>query len=230
MKPRILVIEDETAISDAIAYALETEGFLWHVSDTGAGGLKELDRHAPQLVILDVGLPDMSGFDVFREIRKQSRVPVVFLTARSEEVDRVSGLEMGADDYVTKPFSLRELTARIRAVLRRSGPDATQHPETGSSRTPFEVDEARHQISYRGVPLTLSRYEYGILSLLVRRPGVVFSREELMDLAWDEPGVSDPRTVDTHIKTIRQKLKAVQMEPDPIVTHVGVGYALREDW
>jgi two-component system catabolic regulation response regulator CreB len=227
-KPNILIVEDEPAIADTIQYALETEGFdtIHH----GEGKpvlacLSEMDIH---LVILDIGLPDINGLELFKEIRKISAVPVIFLTARSDEIDRVLGLELGADDYVTKPFSPRELSARVKAVLRRSGTTFSP-PEKPSVDTPFSVDEVRHKISYCNQMLELSRYEFNILKTFVRRPGQVFTRDHLMELVWDEPESSMDRTVDAHIKNIRNKLKKIKPEIDPIITHRGVGYSLKED-
>ena len=224
MKPAILIIEDEAAIADAIRYALETEGYRPVVAGTGGSGLEHAEREMPELVILDIGLPDMSGFDVLRHLRSRGSCPVIFLTARGDETDRVAGLEMGADDYITKPFSPRELTARVRAVLRRS---AEPGPLSGGV---FRIDRDRRLICYLGNPLDLARCEYEILAALIRRPGFVFTREQLMQMAWENPDVSDRRTVDTHVKTIRRKLKAIRTDPDPIVTHRGFGYSLREDW
>jgi two-component system catabolic regulation response regulator CreB len=181
-----------------------------------------------RLIILDIGLPDINGLELFKQIRKVSPLPVIFLTARSEEIDRVLGLELGADDYVTKPFSPRELTARVKAVLRRSGtappPHIPQNPDS-----PFSVDEGRRKISYCGQVLELSRYEFNILKTFIRRPGQVFTRDHLMELVWDEPESSMDRTVDAHIKNIRNKLKKIKPGIDPIVTHRGIGYSLKED-
>ncbi len=225
MMKKILIIEDEPGVADTLLYALKTEGFQPVWCGTGFEGLKVLDEQGIDLVILDIGLPDGNGFDFFREIRSRFKVPVIFLTARSEEVDRVLGLELGGDDYVTKPFSPRELTARVKAVLRRvnGGKNAIKTASTG-----FQVDENRKQIIFFGTHLELSRYEYRILRALIRRPGMVFSREILMELAWDVPDVSGLRTVDTHIKTIRRKLKNIRRDGDPIRTHRGFGYSLEE--
>lgn len=223
-----MIVDDEASIADMILYALETDGFepLW--AATGGEGLQLLRDGSIALVILDVGLPDCNGFDLFKEIRRQSDVPVLFLTARSGEIDRVLGLELGADDYVSKPFSPRELSARVKAILRRSGSRTT---ETGSRpRLPFTVDAARFCISYQGSPLKLSRYEFKILRLFIERPGQVFSRGRLMDMLWEEAEHSLERTIDTHIKTLRAKLKEVDPAVDPIKTHRGLGYSLREDW
>jgi two-component system catabolic regulation response regulator CreB len=232
MKPRVLLVEDESAIADTIFFALRTEGFEVDWAPTGTEALEAAAENPPALVILDVGLPDCNGFDLFRDIQKGGSVPVIFLTARSDEVDRVAGLELGADDYVVKPFSPRELSARVRAVLRRAGQNARtgEDPPAGPGRCPFTVDVARRRILFRGVPVDLSRYEYRILKTLVGHPGWVYSREQLMDMAWDEPEASFERTVDSHIKNLRSKLRALEPGCDPIVTHRGQGYSLKEDW
>lgn len=219
----ILIIEDEGGIVDNIVYALKTEGFKTHWCSTGMDGLKVLGTEDISLIILDVGLPDINGFELFKKIKERTNVPVIFLTARSEEIDRVVGLEIGADDYVTKPFSPRELTARVKAVLRRSG---GKREKTKS--LPFEIDEKRNSISYFSEPLKLSRYEYRILKILIDHPGWVYSREKLMEMAWEEPDVSLLRTVDAHIKNLRRKLKKIDPDVEAIVTHHGSGYALAE--
>jgi len=221
-RPRILVVEDEPSIRDAIQYALESEGCDVDCRGTGGEALVFIDAEACDLVVLDVGLPDINGFDVCRRLRARHSLPVLFLTARSDEIDRVVGLEIGGDDYVTKPFSPRELSARVRAILRRAGNAA---PAT-TAGAPFEVDEERCAIRYHGTPLALSRYEYRLLAALVAKPGRVFSRAQLMDAAWEEPEASMERTVDTHIKSVRAKLRAVRPEADPIRTHRGFGYSL----
>ena len=221
----ILVVEDEAAIAETIVYALQTEGFTAVWKTTGRDALAELARQPVALVVLDVGLPDVSGFDVCRELRKKHAVPVIFLTARSGEVDKVVGLELGADDYLAKPFSPRELTARVRAVLRRSSaPTGFPVPASGH----WSHDEARCRIAYRGRPLELTRNEYRLLGALLVAPGRVFNRDQLMAAAWDDPGAALDRTVDAHIKTLRAKLRAAAPDADPIVTHRGLGYSLRE--
>jgi len=222
-KPMILVVEDEPAIADAIQYALESEGFQCQRLAAGAEVIDTLERQPVSLVVLDIGLPDISGVEVCRQIRQRHDVPVIFLTARSGEVDRVVGLELGADDYVTKPFSPRELSARVKAVLRRSA-------RAGGSEgvTAFQVDEERCHISYFGKVLDLSRQEYRLLCLFIKRPGRVYSREQLMELAWESPEASMDRTVDAHIKNLRGKLRAVRPDLDPIATHRGMGYSLKE--
>ncbi|MEJ2285123.1 MAG: two-component system response regulator CreB [Desulfobacterales bacterium] len=225
MAPRILIVEDEQAIAENIQYALETEGFETRCLLSGMQVLPLLDHDGIDLIILDIGLPDINGLELCKEIRKFHSLPIIFLTARAAEIDRVVGLEIGADDYVVKPFSPRELTARVKAVLRRTRQPAAQR----SIIQTFQVNESKRRISYRGQPLALSRYEYNLLTLFIQRPGHVFSREQLMDMAWDEPEASMDRTVDAHIKNIRAKLKSITPDMDPIVTHRGVGYALKED-
>jgi len=225
-KFKVLIIEDEGGIVDNIVYALKTEGFETHWCSTGMDGLEALEAGDISLIILDVGLPDINGFELFKKIKDKVNVPVIFLTARSEEIDRVVGLEIGADDYVTKPFSPRELTARVKAVLRRSTGKKT---EAAPMSLPFECDEKRNSITYYGEPLKLSRYEYRLLKILIEHPGWVYSREQLMELAWEEPDVSLLRTVDAHIKNLRRKLKEIKPGVAAIVTHHGSGYALAED-
>ena len=224
-KPTILVVEDEPAIADTIQYALESEGFRCKRLEVGAGVVEVLDRQPVALVVLDIGLPDMSGIEVCRRIRERHDVPVIFLTARSGEVDRVVGLELGADDYVTKPFSPRELAARAKAVLRRAQ-RGTGNP--AAPGTAFALDEERRQISYFGTPLDLSRYEYKLLCVLLKKPGRVYSRDQLLELVWDSPDASLDRTVDAHVKNLRAKLRDIRPDADPIATHLGTGYSLKE--
>lgn len=221
----ILVVEDEAAIAETIVYALRTEGFATLWQSTGRDALAVLAQQPVALVVLDVGLPDASGFDVCRELRRRHAVPVIFLTARSSEVDKIVGLELGADDYLAKPFSPRELTARVRAVLRRSHGAAAPSPAPAG----WAHDEARCRISYRGTALDLTRNEYRLLAALLASPGRVFSRDQLMAAAWADPGAAMDRTVDAHIKMLRAKLRGAAPDADPIVTHRGLGYALREE-
>jgi len=226
-KPTILVVEDEPAIADTIQYALESEGFRCLRLEVGAGVVEVLDRQPVALVVLDIGLPDMSGIEVCRLLRQHHDVPVIFLTARAGEVDRVVGLELGADDYVIKPFSPRELAARAKAVLRRARP-ANSAPQSPAPGAAFKLDEERRQITYFGRPLELSRYEYKLLAVLLKRPGRVYSRDELLELVWDAPEASLDRTVDAHVKNIRAKLRDIRPDVDPIATHRGMGYSLKE--
>ena len=224
MRPKILIVEDEPAIVDNIQYALETDGFesIWLSSGTEVIPL--LSKENIGLIILDIGLPDINGLELCKAIRKSHTVPIIFLTARTDEIDRVVGLEIGADDYVVKPFSPRELAARVKAVLRRTKQPITP-PTSGRA---FTINESKCQISYFGKILNLSRYEYEILKVFVRRPGFVFSRDQLMDFVWDDPAASLDRTIDAHIKNLRAKLKAIKPDLDPIVTHRGLGYSLKE--
>ena len=227
-KPTLLLVEDEPAIADTIQYALESEGFRCLRLETGAGVVEVLDRQPVALVILDIGLPDMSGVEVCRLIRQRHEVPVIFLTARAGEVDRVVGLELGADDYVTKPFSPRELAARVKAVLRRARPPAAGAAPAPAPAGAFALDEERMRITYFGRPLELSRYEYRLLAVLLKRPGRVYSREQLLELVWDEPEASLDRTVDAHVKNLRAKLREIRPDVEPIATHRGAGYSLKE--
>ena len=224
----ILIVEDEPAIADTLVYALRTEGFAPEWCATGRAGLEALAAKPFALVVLDVGLPDGSGFDVCKTIRKSSTVPVLFLTARNTELDRVLGLELGGDDYLVKPFSPRELTARVKAILRRTGGVAPAATTAGKAAGEFVVDEARCSVAFRGTVLDLTRYEFRLLKTLMASPGRVFSRDQLMTAAWEDPGASTDRTVDAHIKTVRAKLRAVAPNTDPIQTHRGLGYSLRE--
>jgi two-component system catabolic regulation response regulator CreB len=227
----ILVVEDEPAIADTILYALEREGFTPLHSTTCAAARSHLEAERVDLVVLDVGLPDGSGFEFCKEIRRRTAVPIIFLTARSSEIDRVVGLEIGADDYVSKPFSPRELAARIKAVLRRVRAGSTEvtnsSVETPSICGPLCHDPLRCQVTFHGETLDLTRYEYRLLTVFIDRPGQVFSRRQLMQLAWEEPDISLERTVDSHIKSLRAKLRRIARE-DPIVTHRGIGYSLKD--
>lgn len=239
LAPRVLVVEDEPSIRDTIVYALESEGIDVDWTASGAEALEQAASVDYQLIVLDVGLPDMSGFDVCRTLRETNVVPVIFLTARASEIDRVVGLEIGADDYVTKPFSPRELSARVRANIRRSSllsgsaaPFVAAESEAtkGPAELPFSIDHERWVICYYGHALTLSRYEFRLLAVLLEKPGRVYSRAQLMDAAWEEPDASMERTVDTHIKSLRAKLKAQRKDTDPIQTHRGLGYSMKEHW
>ncbi len=234
MKPRILIVEDEPGIADTLQYALRTDGFEPAWCATGEEALANAMATPPALVILDVGLPDASGFEIFKRLRETSDVPVVFLTARSDEIDRVVGLELGADDYIAKPFSPRELVARVRGVLRRSQRTTTSNAASATAASapstgPIHVDEGRMQIRYYGRALELSRYEYGLLKTLAARPGHVFTREALLDRVWGDDSDSMDRTVDAHVKTLRAKMKTIAPLHDPIRTLRGSGYALAED-
>ena len=223
--PTILVAEDEPAIADAVLYALRSEGMEAQHCLLGREVAPRVRAGGVDVVVLDVGLPDGSGFDVCRELRAFSEVPVIFLTARNDEFDRVLGLELGADDYVTKPFSPRELVARVRARLRRRTSVAGT-PDGWVVQGGFAIDREGHRIRFRERPLELTRYEYALLAALLQRPGAILSRAQLMDRGWDSDADSADRTVDTHVKTLRAKLRAAGADPDPIRTHRGLGYAV----
>ena len=224
---RILLLEDDPAIAGTVAFALQREGFaVDHVLLVG-NAREAAARALPALAILDVGLPDGSGLDLCRAWRQSGddalrALPVLMLTARAEELDRVVGLELGADDYLTKPFSPRELVARVRALLRR----ASLAPSAAPSPGLFELDAEGQRIAFAGQWLALTRLEFGLLRALLRSPGRIRSRESLLDEVWGAEGDATDRTVDTHVKTLRAKLRAVRPELEPIATHRGMGYSL----
>lgn len=217
--PRILLVEDEAAIADAVAFALRGDGHEVLHCLTGGEALRAVRAQAFDLALLDVGLPDLNGFALCRELRALRVLPVIFLTAQSAEADRLLGFDLGADDYVAKPFSPRELLARVRVALRRM-------PGAPAAAAGFEHDPEARRIRYRGRLLDLTRYEYGLLAALLARPGAVLSRAQLMDRVWGDAPDSGDRTVDTHIKTLRAKLREVDPAADPIRTHRGLGYSL----
>jgi two-component system catabolic regulation response regulator CreB len=227
---KIFIVDDEPAIADTLAYALSAEGYTVDRCGLGREAVARAASTEYALVILDLGLPDMNGFDVCRELRRSSDVPILILTARAEEVDRIIGLELGADDYVAKPFSPRELVSRVRAILRRArGGGQAGAPELssgGAAASPFRVDREGLRIACKGQWLNLTRYEYLLLACLLERPGRVYSRAVLMDKVWRDAEETEERTVDTHIKTLRAKLRAVLPDRDPIVTHRGLGYSI----
>lgn len=224
----ILIVNDEPAISDTLAYALRADGFGTESCTLGGQALARLADGAHDLVVLDVGLPDMSGFDVCRALRRHSDIPVLFLTARSDEIDRIVGLELGGDDYVAKPFSPREVVSRIRAILRRLRPErlATGAAPVFENGLVFTVNRNSLRIAFHGTWLNLTRYEYLLLALLLERPGRILSRPQIMESVWQDGGESLERTVNTHIKTLRGKLRALRPDEEVIVTHRGLGYSI----
>ena len=225
MKHRILIVDDEPAISDNIQFVLESEGLETVRVATGLAATPILDEGTIDLIIIDIGLPDINGLDLLKEIRRTRSTPIILLTARTAEIDRVLGLEIGADDYIAKPFSPRELAARVKAVLRR----CQRMTASKSTVEAFGVNTSKRAIAFFGTPLELSKYEYEILRRFIERKGHVFSREQLMNLVWEQPETSLDRTIDAHIKNIRAKLRAVRPDIEPIVTHRGSGYSLRDD-
>lgn len=232
-KKQILCVEDDAAILMPLRYALEREEWQVTWANTGTQAITFVQQQTFDFIILDVGLPDINGFDVCKKIRQFNHTPLLFLTARDDEIDRIVGLEIGADDYCTKPFSSREIVSRIKAIWRRmdiqSQLQAAQsmiETQTIIAKTWQCIDESL-QIHYQGSALQLTRYEYRLLKLLIDHPEQVFSRQQLMDHIWEHPEHSLERTVDTHIKSLRQKLKHISAEHDPITTHRGFGYSLK---
>jgi len=225
VKHRILIVDDEPAISDNIQFVLESEGLETVRVATGLAATPILDEGTIDLIIIDIGLPDINGLDLLKDIRRTRATPIILLTARTAEIDRVLGLEIGADDYIAKPFSPRELAARVKAVLRR----CQRTTASKSTVEAFAVNTSKRAIAFFGTPLELSKYEYEILRRFIERKGHVFSREQLMNLVWEQPETSLDRTIDAHIKNIRAKLRAVRPDIEPIVTHRGSGYSLRDD-
>jgi two-component system, OmpR family, catabolic regulation response regulator CreB len=227
--PQVLLLEDDPAIASTVAYALQREGMVvTHLLLVGEARVL-LQRQVPQALVLDVGLPDGNGVDFCRELRNAGSaelraLPVLMLTARGEEIDRVLGLEMGADDYLSKPFSPRELVARVRALLRRA---ALSPPAAVTPR--FEHDAAGQRIGYQGKWLTLTRLEYGLLRTFLAAPTSIHSRAALISNVWGDSTEASDRTVDTHVKTLRAKLREVTPERDAITTHRGLGYGLAND-
>ena len=216
----IVVVEDEPDIADLLALYCRREGWTVHLATDGRDGLETIRARNPDFVVLDVGLPgELNGFDVCRELRQSSDVPVLFLTARDDEVDRILGLEMGADDYVTKPFSPREIVARVKAVLRR-GREVSSGPR--ASFGPVTVDRERREVTREGDPIALATQEWALLEALVDNEGIALSRQQLLDLAWGADWIGDPRTVDVHVRQLRRKLG----DDLPLATVRGVGYRL----
>ena len=229
MQRRVLVVEDEPSIADTLVYALRTEHFDVMHCGTGYDALNAVQQSAFDCLILDVGLPDISGFDVCRRLRQHSQVPVIFLTARDGEIDRVLGLELGGDDYVLKPFSPRELVARVRAILRRAQPMVATTEPLATKPEALAHDDRRKVILCHGHALDLARNEYHLLLALMQHPGRVLSRDQLLEIAWPDPGAVTDRTVDAHVKSVRAKIQTVAPGFDPIETRRGLGYALKED-
>lgn len=251
----ILLVEDDPAIAEPMCYALQREGWQVDWQTTAQGALQSLQRQGFDGLILDVGLPDMDGFDLCRQIRLTWQTPLLFLTARNDEIERIIGLEIGADDYCAKPFSPREIISRMKAIWRRMQPSQQSQPDNASNAKPepttinhnanhplnstanspdiqtwgaWRYHALSYQMFYHEQLLNLTRYELGLLLVLLQQPERVFSREQLMQQVWQHPEHSLERTVDSHIKTLRQKLRAIH-PVDPIVTHRGLGYSLLRD-
>ena len=220
---RVLVVEDEESFSEALSYMLRKEGYEVAVADTGTGALEEFDRSGADLVLLDLMLPGLSGTEVCRQLRQRSNVPVIMLTAQDSEVDKVVGLELGADDYVTKPFSSRELVARIRAVLRRGSEGDELVPGTIEAG-PVRMDVERHVVTVDGRPAPMPLKEFDLLELLLRNAGRVLTRMQLIDRVWGSDYVGDTKTLDVHVKRLRAKVEPDPANPRYLVTVRGLGY------
>jgi two-component system response regulator RegX3 len=220
---RVLVVEDEESFSDALSYMLRREGYEVEVAASGTAALTSFDRSGADLVLLDVMLPGVSGTEVCRILRSKSNVPIIMVTARDAEIDKVVGLELGADDYVTKPFSSRELIARIRAVLRR-GAEAEELIANTVEAGPVRMDVERHMVSVSGAPVSLPLKEFDLLELLLRNAGRVLTRGQLIDRVWGADYVGDTKTLDVHVKRLRSKIEPDPSSPKHLVTVRGLGY------
>ncbi|NES15636.1 MULTISPECIES: response regulator transcription factor [Micromonospora] len=221
---RVLVVEDEESFSDALSYMLRKEGFEVSVAATGPSALTEFDRTGADIVLLDLMLPEMSGTEVCRQLRQRSHVPIIMVTARDSEIDKVVGLEIGADDYVTKPYSPRELVARIRAVLRRQSAEAAESGAPTLAAGPVRMDIERHVVTVDGAPVQLPLKEFELLELLLRNAGRVLTRGQLIDRVWGADYVGDTKTLDVHVKRLRSKVEPEPSAPRYIVTVRGLGY------
>ncbi|MCU0657828.1 MAG: response regulator transcription factor [Polyangiaceae bacterium] len=228
MSRKILLVDDDPHLRDVVLYALQREGFAVEAAVNGLQALEFFGQRGPfDLVVLDVMMPELDGLEVCRRLRQGSRVPIVFLSSRDEEIDKILGLELGGDDYVTKPFSVRELLARVKAVLRRLSEPAPAAGEAPALLTwgPIRLDPARHEVSCGEAALRLTVTEFGLLLALMERPGRVLSRGQLMEVAYSYDNLITERTIDTHVKRIRKKFR--DAGHDPIETVYGLGYKLR---
>jgi DNA-binding response OmpR family regulator len=224
-----LVVDDEPGVRESVGYALEQEGFDVTLATDGEDAESKLDDESFDLLIIDIMMPGKSGLDVCREVRAQSPVPIILLTAKDAEVDKVVGLEVGADDYVTKPFSVRELLGRVRAQLRRRELDRSAGAEGSAiDAGPVSIDLARHLVTVRGEPVTLTRSEFQVLRLLAENPGQVFSRQDIMEELWQTEFRGDVRACDVHISNLRQKVEKDPQNPELVLTVRRVGYRFAE--
>jgi two-component system response regulator RegX3 len=221
---RVLVVEDEESFSDALSYLLRKEGFEVAVAPTGAEALAEFNRNGADIVLLDLMLPEMSGTEVCRQLRLRSAVPIIMVTARDSEIDKVVGLEIGADDYVTKPYSPRELVARVRAVLRRKSAEVAEPATPTLAAGPVRMDVERHVVTVEGETVALPLKEFELLELLLRNAGRVLTRGQLIDRVWGADYVGDTKTLDVHVKRLRSKIEPEPSNPRYIVTVRGLGY------
>ncbi|MEW6625042.1 MAG: response regulator transcription factor [Bacillota bacterium] len=228
MKGKILVVDDEQNILDLVVYNLEAAGFKAITALTGTEAMEKIRDEQPDLIILDVMLPEMDGFEVLAALRRETKSPVIMLTAKKEEIDKVLGLEMGADDYLTKPFSPRELTARIKAILRRSNEKDTQIEEKSIIKGDLRIDTVKHQVFLQGREIDLTAKEFDLLKLFAANPGRVYTRENLLQSLWDYDYFGDTKTIDVHIRHLRKKIEADPANPKLIKTIRGVGYKFQE--
>ncbi|MBA3371273.1 MAG: response regulator transcription factor [Thermoleophilaceae bacterium] len=230
--PRILLVDDEESVQKLLAYPLRKEGYHVVPARDGEEALERFNEGSFDLIVLDVMLPKRDGFDVCRRLRARSPVPIIMLTAKSEEFDKVLGLELGADDYITKPFSMREFRSRVKAALRRAGmqqPDVSEADEEPSVIAhELRIDPAKRAVEVRGAAITLTFVEFEILHALARSPGRVFTREMLLTRIWGDSAYRDPRTIDVHIRHLREKLETEAKEPEYLFTVRGVGYRFRD--
>ena len=226
-KPQILVVEDDTAVGNLITTTLETQNYLFHRAKTGAGALMDALSYRPDVILLDLGLPDMDGVTLIQKIRSWSNLPIIVISARSEDSDKVSALDAGADDYLTKPFNILELKARVRALLRRAG--AAQQQRSGNELAAGHIilNTGERTASRDGVSVELTAKEFDLMELLMRNPGRVYSRENLLNVVWGYEYIGDFRTVDVHIRRLREKLELDPANPEYILTKWGVGYYLK---
>ncbi|MFW5869077.1 MAG: response regulator [Armatimonadota bacterium] len=227
MPEKILIVEDESSVAEAIAYTLSQEGFETEIASDGREALDMFEDSEPDLIILDLMLPGLSGWQLFNAFRRQRDVPIIMLTARTEEADRVAGLEMGADDYVPKPFSMRELVARVRTILRRSK-RSDDEPSDLLQAGEIEVDMGSHEVEVRGQAVSLSPKEFDLLTYLMQSSGRVRTRDEIISTVWGEEEFLDQRTVDVHIRWLRQKTEVDPADPRHLITVRGVGYKFVE--
>ncbi len=228
---RVLVIEDEEPLADSIKYNLELEGYLVELASGGNAGLRKFKEGQPSLVLLDVMLPEISGLDLCRMMRAESDVPIIMITARDSEADKVTGLELGADDYVTKPFSMRELVARVRANLRRRGldadiPDSDDEVLQGG---PVVLDVGRHEVTVNGEAVEMRPREFELLAAVLRNKGMLMTRDRLIDEVWGIDYFGDTKTLDVHIKRVRSKIESDPKKPRLLVTVRGLGYKFVDD-
>ncbi|WP_010544986.1 response regulator transcription factor [Sphingomonas elodea] len=236
MTATIALVDDDRNILTSVSIALQTEGFLTRVYSDGESALKALIENPPELAVLDIKMPKMDGLELLRRLREKSQIPVIFLTSKDDELDEALGLAMGADDYIAKPFSQRLLIARIRAILRRTEPAAPvaegaapAEPAEALERGRLSMDPARHKVTWGGVNVTLTVTEFLILETLAQRPGIVKTRNQLMDAAYQDDIYVDDRTIDSHIKRVRRKFRQVDPEFDAIETLYGAGYRFSDE-